>query len=215
MTSCSIASVTPRRRAIRISRAASSIPRRCSTSTSRTSGRSPRAAIVEQRITRVRKSITRVAWNGTRPIISEVARAWAGAADDQDLSDADLATAREHALALMTPTAFPDGDHPVTLDPSMVAQLMDTAVRTLLTAPAARRPEVARRVAVGRRIAAPLVDARRRSARARRLRRLRVRRLRRACRSREAARRRPGRRRPATAPAPRVTSARSRPRHRT
>jgi len=112
---------------------------------------------LEQRITRVKKSITRVAWNGTRPIISEVARAWAGAVDAQELSDADLATAREHALALMTPTAFPDGDHAVALDPSIVAQLMDTAVRTLLTASAARRPEVARRMAIGRRIAAPLV----------------------------------------------------------
>lgn len=112
---------------------------------------------LEQRITRVRKSITRVAWNGTRPVISEVARAWAGTADAQDLSDADLATAREHALALMTPTAFPDGDHPIALDPSIVAALVDTAVRTLLTAPAAHRPEVARRMAVGRRIAAPLL----------------------------------------------------------
>jgi hypothetical protein len=112
---------------------------------------------LEQRITRVRKSITRVAWNGTRPIVSEVARAWTGTADDEDLSDADLAAAREHALALMTPTAFPDGDHAVALDPSIVAQLMDAAVRMLLTASAAHRPEVARRVAVGRRIASPLV----------------------------------------------------------
>ena len=115
---------------------------------------------LEQRITRVKKSITRVAWNGTRPIVSEVARAWAGAVDDKDhdLTDTDLVTAREHALALMTPTAFPDGDHAVALDPSIVAQLMETAVRTLLTAPAARRPEVARRMAIGRRIAAPLVS---------------------------------------------------------
>lgn len=115
---------------------------------------------LEQRIQRVRKSITRVAWNGTRPVVSTVTRAWAGDADDRahDLSDADLVAAREHALALMTPTAFPDGDHPVALDPSLVALVVDTAVRTLLTSSAARRPEVARRLAVGKRVAAPLLS---------------------------------------------------------
>ena len=38
---------------------------------------------LEQQTTRVRKVLTRVAWNGTRPIVSEVARAWAGGVDDQ------------------------------------------------------------------------------------------------------------------------------------
>ncbi|MBV8761869.1 MAG: hypothetical protein JO257_31540 [Deltaproteobacteria bacterium] len=113
---------------------------------------------LEQRIQRVRKSITRVAWNGTRPVVSEVTRAWAGEADEHDLSDADLVAAREHALALMTPTSFPDGDHQVTLDPQLTAMLIDTAVRTLMTSTAARRPEVASRLAVGRRVAAPLLS---------------------------------------------------------
>ena len=58
----------------------------------RTSGRSPPASISSSGITRVKKSITRVAWNGTRPVVSEVARAWAGTVDGQDLRDADLAT---------------------------------------------------------------------------------------------------------------------------
>ena len=113
---------------------------------------------LEQRVQRVRKSITRVAWNGTRPVVSEVSRAWAGEVDAHDLSDEDLAAAREHALALMTPTAFPDGEHAVALDPSLVALLVDTAVRTLLTSTAARRPEVATRLAIGRRVASPLLS---------------------------------------------------------
>jgi hypothetical protein len=101
--------------------------------------------------------LTRVAWNGTRPIVSEVARAWAGAVDAQNLSDADVIAARENALLLTTPTAFPDGEHAVALEPSVVAVLVDAAVRTLLTTSAARRPEVARRLALGRTVAAPVL----------------------------------------------------------
>jgi hypothetical protein len=113
---------------------------------------------LEQRIVRIRRSITRVAWNGTRPVISEASRAWAGSAvDEHDLTDAEIAAARENTLALMTPTAFPDGEHAITLDPSVVAVLVDTAVRTLLTTAAARRPEVARRLAIGRTVASPLL----------------------------------------------------------
>jgi len=33
---------------------------------------------LEQRLVRVRRSITRVAWNGTRPIVSEASRGWTG-----------------------------------------------------------------------------------------------------------------------------------------
>jgi hypothetical protein len=112
---------------------------------------------LEQRAVRVRKSITRVAWNGTRPVVSEVVRAWTGEVDEQDLGDADLIAARENALLLTTPTAFPDGEHAVALDPSVVAVLVDAAVRTLLTTVAARRPEVARRLAVGRKVASPIL----------------------------------------------------------
>lgn len=112
---------------------------------------------LEQRTTRVRKVITRVAWNGTRPIVSEAARAWAGDLDEQDLADADLVAARENALILTTPTAFPDGEHAVALEPSVVAVLADAAVRTLMTTAAARRPEVARGLAVGRQVAAPIL----------------------------------------------------------
>lgn len=112
---------------------------------------------LEQRTIRVRKVLTRVAWNGTRPVVSEVARAWAGAVDDQHLSDAEVIAARENALLLTTPTAFPDGEHAVALEPSVVAVLVDAAVRTLLTTSAARRPEVARRLALGRTVAAPVL----------------------------------------------------------
>jgi predicted Zn-dependent protease len=104
---------------------------------------------LQQRIVRVRKSVTRVAWNGTRPIVSEAARAWAGGIDDQDLDDNELAAAREGALALMTPRAFEDKEYAFVLEPAVAAAAIDTLVQSLLTTSAARRPEVAARLAVG------------------------------------------------------------------
>lgn len=86
---------------------------------------------LEQRITRVRKSITRVAWNGTRPVIGEAMRAWSGGIDEQDLADDDVVRAREDALALMTPRAFDDGDHACVLEPTVAASLFDAAVHAL------------------------------------------------------------------------------------
>jgi predicted Zn-dependent protease len=113
---------------------------------------------LEQRIVRIKRSVTRVAWNGTRPVISEASRAWAGSSvEERDLTDAEIVAARENALALMTPATFPDGEHAISLDPSVVAALVDAAVRTLLTTAAARRPEVARRLAIGRKVASPLL----------------------------------------------------------
>lgn len=111
---------------------------------------------VQQRLVRVRRSITRVAWNGTRPIVSEAARAWAGGLDDQDLDDDEIITAREGALALMTPGAFEDGEHAFALDPTVAATVIDEAVRALFTASAARRPEVAR-LAIGANVMSPLL----------------------------------------------------------
>lgn len=112
---------------------------------------------VQQRLIRVRRSITRVAWNGTRPIVSEAARAWMGGIDDQDLDDDELAAAREGALAMMTPRAFEDREHPLALDPAVAASVIDAAVQALLTTSAARRPEVAQRLAIGARIGGPLI----------------------------------------------------------
>lgn len=86
---------------------------------------------LEQRLVRVRKSITRVAWNGTRPVIGEAMRAWTGGIDDQDLSDDDVLRAREDALALMTPRAFADGEHACVLEPGVAAATIDAAVRAL------------------------------------------------------------------------------------
>jgi predicted Zn-dependent protease len=85
----------------------------------------------EQRLVRIRKSITRVAWNGTRPVIGEVTRAWTGGIDDQDLSDDEVVQAREDALALMTPRAFDDGEHACVLEPDVAAALIDAAVHAL------------------------------------------------------------------------------------
>lgn len=112
---------------------------------------------LEQRVVRVRRSITRVAWNDARPIVSEAARAWSGGIDDHDLDDADLDAARDGALALMTPRAFEDGEYAVALDPEVTANLVDAVVHALLTATAAHRPEVAQRLAIGASAAASLV----------------------------------------------------------
>jgi predicted Zn-dependent protease len=112
---------------------------------------------LEQRLFRVRRSITRVAWNGTRPIISEVTRAWSGGINDQTFSDEDLEHARDVALALMTPGAFPDGVHELVLGPDVVAAIVDAAARTLYTTQAQRRAEVAKRISVGAKITAPSV----------------------------------------------------------
>ncbi len=111
----------------------------------------------EQRIVRIREAAVRVAWNGTRPIVSEVSRSWAGGELDHALDAADLATASRGALELATPASFADGDHGVVLEPSVAAQLIDAAVRALLTTTAVRRPEVARRLALGASVASELV----------------------------------------------------------
>ena len=108
---------------------------------------------LEQRLFRVRRALTRVAWNGTRPIISEVSRAWAGGINDQTFSDDELAYARDVALALMTPGVFADGVHELVLAPDVVAGIVDASARALYTPQAQRRAEVARRLAVGKPVA--------------------------------------------------------------
>jgi predicted Zn-dependent protease len=111
----------------------------------------------QQRLVRVRKSVTRVAWNGTRPIVSEAARAWTGGIDDQDLDDDELVAARDGALALMTPRAFDDKEHAFVLDPAVTASAIDALVQALLTTSAARRPEVEARLAIGAKAMSPLL----------------------------------------------------------
>ncbi|HEY5944187.1 MAG TPA: metallopeptidase TldD-related protein, partial [Kofleriaceae bacterium] len=111
----------------------------------------------QQRLVRVRKSITRVAWNGTRPIVSEAARAWSGGIDDQDLDDDELVAAREGALALMTPSAFEDRQYAFALDPAVAASVIDAAVQALFTSSAARRPEVATRLGIGAKALSPII----------------------------------------------------------
>ncbi|MEO6775885.1 MAG: metallopeptidase TldD-related protein [Kofleriaceae bacterium] len=98
---------------------------------------------LEQRLVRVRRRITRVAWNGTRPMISEASRAWSGGIHDQTFGDEELAQARDTALALMTPGAFTDGEYDVLLAPDVVAGIVDAASRGLWTTRDARRPEIA------------------------------------------------------------------------
>ena len=111
-----------------------------------------------QRLVRVRRALTRVAWRGAQPSASEIARAWIGGVDDQTLDDAQLASARDTALELMTPGAFADGEHPFVLAPAVAAAVADAAVRAYLTTAALRRPEVARRRATPLSPALHLVD---------------------------------------------------------
>jgi predicted Zn-dependent protease len=109
---------------------------------------------LEQRLVRIRQTAVRAAWNGTRPVVREVERAWSGGLDDQPLTPDDLTAASEAALEVLTPGGLDDGERPVVLDPSVVAVVLDATARGLLTADAARRPEVTRRLA-----AAPLASS--------------------------------------------------------
>jgi len=112
---------------------------------------------LEQRLVRIRQTAVRAARNGERPVVREIERAWAGRLDEQPLTPDDLTAASEAALEVLTPGAFDDGEHPVVLDPSVVAVVLDAAVRGLFTADVARRPEVARRLAAPAPLASPLV----------------------------------------------------------
>ncbi|MDB4952590.1 MAG: peptidase modulator of gyrase [Myxococcales bacterium] len=112
---------------------------------------------LEQRLVRIRRVLTRVAWNGTRPIVSEASRGWIGGIDAQDLSDAEIANATRGALVLATPSAFEDTERDVLLDPDVAATIIDASARALLTSTALRRPEVARRLAAGGAIASPVI----------------------------------------------------------
>src|SRR5262249_39600574 len=76
--------------------------------------------------------------------------------DDQPLTADDLIATSEAALQVITPGGFDDGARPVVLDPSVAAVVLDTAVRGLLTTDAARRPEIARRLADTPASASPL-----------------------------------------------------------
>lgn len=112
--------------------------------------------MLEQRLVRVRRSLTRVAWHGSRPFVSEAARAWTGGVDALDLTDDEIVATRENALALLTPSAFEDGERGILLEPGVAAAVIDAGVRTLLTSEAERRPEVARRRAASTGVSAKL-----------------------------------------------------------
>lgn len=112
---------------------------------------------LEQRLVRVRRAAIRVAWNGTRPVVSEIARAWTGGLDDHELTGRELGDATRAALQLFTPGSIDDGEYALVLEPSVVAPIVDAAVSALLTSTAARRPEVAKRFAIGATAAASAV----------------------------------------------------------
>ncbi len=113
----------------------------------------------EQRARRVRQSVLRAAWNGSRPVVGSIERGWIGSlVDPRALGEADAQRATDSALELMTPAAFPDGRHPVLLDPSVTASLLDAGTRALLTTAASRRPEVKRGLAIGAIVASPLIS---------------------------------------------------------
>jgi predicted Zn-dependent protease len=111
----------------------------------------------EQRLVRVRQSATRVAWNGLQPMITEANAGWTGGVGDHEIAPDEIKRATASALELMTPGAIDDGVYTIALDPSIVAMVIDASVRGLLTTSAARRPEVASRLAVGASVASPVL----------------------------------------------------------
>ncbi|MBA3457981.1 MAG: hypothetical protein H0T42_33165 [Deltaproteobacteria bacterium] len=111
----------------------------------------------EQRVRRIRQRATRAAWNGTRPVVSEVERGWTGAIEAQQLEAELVSRASANALQLMTPGAFADGEYSVVLEPEITAMIVDAAVRGLLTTSAQRRPEVTRRIVEGAQVAPPML----------------------------------------------------------
>src|SRR4029077_2318148 len=82
---------------------------------------------LEQRLVRVRRAATRVAWNGTRPVVSEVSRAWTGSIDDYNLTGAEIGDATRDALLLLTPGSFDDGEYAIVIEPTVVATIVDAA----------------------------------------------------------------------------------------
>ena len=107
----------------------------------------------ERRSRRVRQSVLRAGWNGERPVVGSVQRGWIGAlVDPRALGEPDAQRATEAALELMTPAAFPDGRHTVLLDPSVTANLLETATRALFTTASTRQLD-----RVGARVAAPSI----------------------------------------------------------
>lgn len=79
----------------------------------------------EQRVVRIRETATRVAWNGARPVVGSVSRAWQGGLADGGLLGADYDQATRAATELMTPGRFDGGERDLLLDASIVAALVD------------------------------------------------------------------------------------------
>ena len=110
----------------------------------------------EQQLVRVRERALRVAWHGSRAVTGEAQRAYLGVGQ-RGLDATAVASATQQALELTTPGGFTDRKGSVLLDPSVTATLVDAAVRALLTATVARRPEQRKRVVIGAQIASPQV----------------------------------------------------------
>jgi predicted Zn-dependent protease len=112
---------------------------------------------LEQRLVRIRQAATRAARSDARPIVRDVEHAWSGGLDDQPVTPADLVAVGDAALELMTPGSFDDGERTVVLDASVVASLLDAAVRELLTADPARRPDAAWSIADAAALGSPVL----------------------------------------------------------
>jgi predicted Zn-dependent protease len=111
----------------------------------------------EQRTVRIRTRLLRVAWNGTRPVVTERELAWTGGIDDRAFDAEAVNAVSRTALQIMTPGAFDDRVYSVVLDPGVTATLVDAGVRALFTTTAARRPEVGKSLALGATLAAPAI----------------------------------------------------------
>ncbi|MGE0545847.1 MAG: metallopeptidase TldD-related protein [Kofleriaceae bacterium] len=112
-------------------------------------------ADLEQRTRRVRKRATCAAWNGSRPVVSEVERGWAGGIADQELDASEVAAASTRALLMMTPGELEEGEYAVVLEPTVVGSMIDALTRGVCTSDAARVPELAARYPIGAALGAP------------------------------------------------------------
>lgn len=111
----------------------------------------------QYRARRIRERVTRAAWADTRPNVEEVERGWVGdLTDEHQLTSDEVSRASDAVLQQLTPGVPANGVAAVLLEPSVTALVVDASVQGLLTPSAARRPEVAHRIANAKPISALL-----------------------------------------------------------
>jgi predicted Zn-dependent protease len=96
---------------------------------------------LEQRLIRVRQTVTRAAWSGSRPAVRSLSRGWSGPLSAPGLADAEVVALSEAVLEQLTPGTLDDGERRVILAPSAAGLLVDALVRA--APPDGRAPDAA------------------------------------------------------------------------